>query len=220
MAVISGMGDMERASAAPERTPSAADFLKLQLYKTLTFKDLTFDQYRGLLFITLMINFVFFSLQVGRFGYLMVHDDLENDDALTLVIIAFILTSINMAHLVKLMITPTPRVAVSCMGIILLQECVFIAETAAYYNDIVDSDYMLALSIVFLFLQLGTVMVVYRFWELILFNFDGDTWNGGTPSVGNLSDLHMDGRGSTGGVHPSKAKSPIHIDTNNGNNIA
>jgi hypothetical protein len=213
---MSGSDGHERSSTSQHLLQSATDLLKSELYKKLTFKDLSFDQYRVLLFITLMVNLVFLSLQVSRFGYLLYHKSLGNDNGLTLVIIAFILTSINIIHLIKLMIAPTARLAVSCMGIILIQEAIFIAETVVYYQYATE-DYIIALSVVFLFLQLISVVVVYRFWELILFNFDSETWAGGTPSMGNLSDVNLDGIGrkSTGGIHPAKVnRSPVHIENN------
>jgi hypothetical protein len=101
-----------------------------------------------------------------------------------------------------------------------------LAETAAYYDDIVEGyTYILVLSIFFLFLQQISVVVVYRFWELILFNFDSESLAGGTPSTGNLSDINVDGsfavgnRHSTGGIHPSKAKSPIHIENRSSGDV-
>ena len=204
-----------RASGQLDRAPSTADVVLSKAYEILTFKDLSFDQYRILLFIAFLVNLLFFTLQVGRFFYLLVRSELGNDDALTLVILAFLLTTINMIQLVKLMWSPTPRVAVSCMGLIIVQEGVFIGETAAYYNDIVNGQsWLLALSIIFLFLQLISVLVVYRYWEFLLFNFDAEQWSrgGGENGAGNLSmDATFVDRLSTGGIHPSKAvKNPVH----------
>lgn len=204
----------DRSSTSQNLLQSASDVLKSKLYKTLTFKDLSLDQYRFLLFIALVVNLVFLILQVARFVYLILYSSLGNDKGLFLVILAFILTTMNIAIFIKLMVAPTPGYAVSCMGIILVQEAIFIAQTALYYNLVKGEDYIIALSVVFLILQLVSVVVVYRFWELVLFNYDDSTWDTGTPSTGNLSDIHMDGRKSTG-LPPTKVKSQLHIDNNN-----
>lgn len=219
------MEDSDRSSTSQNLLESVASMLKSKIYKTVTFKDLSFDQYRFLLFVSLIVNLVFLSLQVGRFGYLVEQHDLGGDKGLTLVILAFILTTINSGLLLKLMVSPTPRAAVCSMGIILVQEGIFIAQTAIYYGIAAGEAYIVALSIIFLFLQLISVVVVYRFWEFILFNFDSDSWAGGTPSTGNLSDINMEGsssfaigRNSTGGIHPSKVRSPL-TNSSSSNNV-
>lgn len=206
----------ERSSTSQNLLRSASDVLKSKVYKTMTFKDLSLDQYRFLLFVALVVNLTFLILQVARFAYLLVYSSLGEDKGLFLVILAFILTSLNSAILVRLMVAPTPSYAVACMGIILVQEAIFIAQTALYYNLAKGEDYIIALSALFLILQLVSVVVVYRFWELVLFNYDDSSWEIGTPSSGNLSDVNLDGlsRPSTG-LPPTKAtkvKSQLHID--------
>lgn len=197
---------------------SASSVLKSKLYKTLTFKDLTMRQYQVFLFITLIINFVFLCLQVVRFGVIVL-DKIEND--LTLVIIAFVLTTINCGYLIKLMYAPTPSAAVTCMGIILVQEVLFIAQTILYYKDFVGVYAVIVLSVIFLVLQLCSVIPVYRYWELVLFNYDDGGWTESPslscPSEGGLDRTSCGGdtRQSTGHLHPSKVKNQLHIDRNN-----
>ena len=215
------MGDAEespeRSSLSRSLLHSTASIVKSKLYKTLTMKDLTFDQYRFALFITLIINLVFLSLQVIRFGFIVFEGD-DKDHDISIVIIAFILTTINCGYLVKLMYAPTPRFAVACMGIILVQEVLFIVQTVLYYGDFAKYPAVIALSVIFLFLQVFTIIPVYRFWEIVLFNYDDGNW-AGSPSTGNISDVNLegvvDGRKSTGGIHPSKVKAQMHIDKMN-----
>jgi len=139
-----------------------------------------------------------------------------------LVIIAFVLTLINCGYLIKLIYAPTPSFAVTCMGIIIVQEILFIAQTIIYYDDLSQYDAVIALSVVFLFLQLGTIIPVYRYWELVLFNYDDSGWTG-SPSAGAPSDVGLDNVGgnrkSTGHLHPSKVKSQMHIDKENDNAV-
>jgi len=171
-------------------------------------------QYQIFLFITLIINFVFLCLQMVRFGVIVMD---EYGDDLTLVIIAFVLTTINCGYLIKLMYAPTPSFAVTCMGIILVQEVLFIVQTILYYKYFVGYDAVIALSVVFLVLQLCSVIPVYRYWELILFNYDDGGWSE-NPSITSPSDVGLDRtscgdtRKSTGHIHPSKVKSQLHID--------
>ena len=199
----------DRTSLSQHVISRFADLLKSKMYQTLTFKDLSFDTYRFLLAIVLMVNLVFLSLQVIRFGILMMDHSLGKDQGLSLVIIGFILTSFNIMHLLKLMIAPTPGYAVWCMGIILVQEVIFVAETVLYYGIVEGMDYIIAVSALFLFLQLISVVVVYRFWELILFNYDDSTWDAnGSPSLGGTEmDSQNNNRKSTGAPG---IKSPVH----------
>ena len=194
---------------------STSNVLKSKLYTTLTLKNLSMRQYQVFLFITLIINFVFLCLQVVRFGVIVTNEEISND--LTLVIIAFVLTTINCGYLIKLMYAPTPSFAVTCMGIILVQEVLFIAQTILYYGEFIDDVAVIVLSVIFLFLQLCSVIPVYRYWELILFNYDDGGWSE-NPSISSPSDVGLDrtsgsdNRKSTGHLHPSKVKSQLHID--------
>ena len=193
---------------------STSNVLKSKLYTTLTLKNLSMRQYQIFLFITLIINIVFLCLQMARFGVIIMD---EYGDDLTLVIIAFVLTTINCGYLIKLMYAPTPSFAVTCMGIILVQEVLFIVQTILYYKYFVGYDAVIALSVIFLFLQLCSVIPVYRYWELILFNYDDGGWSE-NPSISSPSDVGLDrasgsdNRKSTGHLHPSKVKSQLHID--------
>eukprot|EP00598_Pedospumella_elongata_P010958 CAMPEP_0185002564 /NCGR_PEP_ID=MMETSP1098-20130426/74180_1 /TAXON_ID=89044 /ORGANISM="Spumella elongata, Strain CCAP 955/1" /LENGTH=214 /DNA_ID=CAMNT_0027530073 /DNA_START=35 /DNA_END=679 /DNA_ORIENTATION=+ len=193
---------------------STSNVLKSKLYTTLTLKNLSMRQYQIFLFITLIINIVFLCLQMARFGVIIMD---EYGDDLTLVIIAFVLTTINCGYLIKLMYAPTPSFAVTCMGIILVQEVLFIVQTVLYYKYFVGYDAVIALSVIFLVLQLCSVIPVYRYWELILFNYDDGGWSE-NPSISSPSDVGLDrtsgsdNRKSTGHLHPSKVKSQLHID--------
>jgi hypothetical protein len=116
----------------------------------------------------------------------MYQDKIAKEYGLALLFIAAILTSINMVHLVKLMTSPTPGTAVSSMGIILVQEVIFVVQAILYYDSMKDEEFVIVLSAFFLFLQAISVVVVYRFWELILFNYDDSTWNDGSQSITDI----------------------------------
>ena len=213
----SDAGSAERSSISQNLLNSTANIWKSRIYKTLTLKDLSFDTYRVFLFLALIINLVFLLLQVIRFAVIIIDDNGTGND-LSLVIIAFTLTTINCGYLIKLMYAPTPSFAVTCMGIIIVQEILFIAQTIIYYKYFVRYDAVIALSVVFLFLQLGTIIPVYRYWELVLFNYDDSGWSG-SPSAGGPSDVGLDNVGgnrkSTGHLHPSKVKNQMHIENDN-----
>jgi hypothetical protein len=63
---------------------------------------------------------------------------------------------------------------------------------------------IIAISILFLFLQLISVVVVYRFWEMILFNYDDNTWDNG----GNLSSTSMGGTELESNIAASRPSGP------------
>lgn len=159
------------------------------IYKTFTFQDFSFCHYRLLLSVILTINILFLVLQITRVIYVSVERSWAKENALPIVLLAICLTIANIVNVLKLITSPTPTVAVSSMVIMVIQEFIFIAETIIYYNLMNSRAGVFLLSVLFLVLQVWAILVIYRFWEMVLFNYDGNSWETSSSSTSGGRDL-------------------------------
>ncbi|KAJ1430234.1 hypothetical protein B484DRAFT_395999 [Ochromonadaceae sp. CCMP2298] len=169
---MSDSGQSESSASIGSRIRLASATVASTVFAVSTFKNLTFEQYQFCLSITVLINLAFDFYQIARLIYLVLTDIILEDNALSLLIVGTILTTINIGNLLTLLWKPTPKIAVVCMITVVVQEVIFVIETVLYFDDIKGYAVFTALAVLFLLLQFFTLFLLFRYWEFLLFNYD------------------------------------------------
>lgn len=179
-----------------------SNLLQSRLFKTLTFQNLTLKQFRVLLLATLAMNAFFFLSQIARLVYLIVDNSFHTDDNVAPFMVGVIVTFLNCTRLIWLIVSPTPRCALISLSLVLALEVVFVVEVIIYFNQINKDNgvWLLGITLMFMFLQLVSALLLYQYWEFVLFNYDPEdassNWgSSGTTSRGTITDSMLRGLG-------------------------
>ena len=131
-------------------------------------------QYKKLLLVTLAINVFMFILEVLKVVELILKSDILSDGAAILSVVATCLTFWNIVVLVRLYRHPVARAALVSGALIMFLLIIYVAQCIVYYHNIDQRQHALPVICIFLFAQLLSGILLYRFWEFILFNYDDD----------------------------------------------
>lgn len=141
------------------------------LYYYLTCKEYSIQQYRFLLLLILLMNILMFFSEIVKLIRELKDHYLKNDSAAILCLIATIITGINALLILKLIINPTTRSALASSCIIVFLELLYILQISFYSNDFEDPVAIVVVTI-FLLLQLYSALLLYRYWEFVLFYYN------------------------------------------------
>lgn len=140
----------------------------------LTCKELDIEQYRLLLIAVLIFNLLMFAGEVVRLAYIVADRTRKIGDNIAGVLsfVATVLTLVNCGFLFYLIRHCHSRIAMIAACITLALEVLYIVQTAIYFHSFGDSIGFVALTIMFLLVQLATAWLLYRYWEFSFYNYD------------------------------------------------
>lgn len=140
----------------------------------LTCKELDIEQYRVLLIAILIFNLLMFAGELVRMASIVVNQTHKIGENVAGVIsfVATVLTLVNCGFLFYLARHADSRIALTAASITLTLEVLYIVQTAIYIHSFDDSIGFLALTVLFLIVQLLTAWLLYRYWEFSFYNYD------------------------------------------------
>lgn len=146
--------------------------------RKITFKGLSYRQYRVGLYVIVILNCVqlaseiatvIINVETSRDNHAQL---LKNSDDMVFAISAAVLAIVNIVIIGRLICRPSVRLAMSSFLIILVLEIIYIIQTVIYFRIIEQKIWNIAVTILFIMLQLLSAIFMYRFWEFVLYNYD------------------------------------------------
>lgn len=148
-------------------------------------KDLTLKQYRMLLFMTLLMNVMFFITEIIRIVYYSANIGRRDDDYkdrkdrsyIVTFIVATSLTFVNCLIILKLLYRPTPKTALASSAMTVCVQIISFIQCILYWQEVVGSTLNGLATFTFLILELFSAMLLYRYWEYAKFYYDDQAEN-------------------------------------------
>lgn len=148
---------------------STFDQLMTSLRNTFSLQHASHAKFRTLLGITVVCNSISIVFELATLFYE------PNEFRMVMGIMAMILAAFNILIIVKLIVKPTARSSLVACGFIVALELLYVIQTIEYFSMTGD-DWAPLISFVIcaLVTQLVTAYILYRHWEFVLYDYDGN----------------------------------------------
>lgn len=149
---------------------------RISTFKNITLKNLEFWQYKVLIFVCILLSSVTLVIEVFYLINLTKHHDVSEINASLIPLLVTILSGCNIMLLVKLIKKPTTKTTLISLSIMLILMVAYIVQTIiSYAGNENKHSIELTATIVFIVIQFFSAVMLYRFWEMILYNYDDTT---------------------------------------------
>ncbi len=191
--------DKSVSTVADEESPIWIKFryCKASIYRKMTFKNLSFEQYKILIYICIFINTFSFVIELLYLIQLCQQGHISRLDESIIPFFVTFLSFANIWLMARLTRWPTTQLALSSLCTMLCLEVAYIAQTCLHYAGSAKSA-EIGLTSLFIVLQFFSAVMLYRFWEMILYNYDGPSE---TSSLSARNTLTSDPFGPEGSGH-------------------
>lgn len=152
--------------------------VKKKCHEKLTLKNLSFQQYRILIYATIFCNALSLIAEGCYLVQLQDRHDFSETYYSVIPWVVTILSGLNVCLLLKLTQRPTTQATLGALAIMLCLIIAYVIQACIHYIGVYTSALEISFVVIFIIIQLFSAIMLYRFWEMILYNYDSSTVSG------------------------------------------